>query len=278
MKVGFLFYANQWTSSLEQIVQAFTAEGHYVFLMINDAKQRRLVADKFADNPHIHIEQLLDGVSVGDLSLAKYYLLMMRSGLENPEIKYFITLGEPLAPLKTNQYLEQFLDEYYPANFCKIFEQTIDSKYFDRYYPYTNLKSFGSSKLIQNWSKMTANLLVFLRIKRKPIEGMVVGSSSFMVSDQGAKQLVAHMEYLLDNFKLSWFPEQIALPTMLKKFTTQKHINNNYILTNQIKPFAEVTPIAFSEKDLMAQQLFGGPYDQNVVQRLLKHYHQKNTV
>lgn len=198
---------------------------------------------------------------------------MMRKGLLNPEIKYFIALQEHMAPLKTNAYIEDFLQEQYPANFYKIFEQSIDRKYLERYFPYTNLKSFSTSKLLQNWSKTTAALLSVLRIKRKPSQNIVVGSPYFMISDQGAHELVNQVEYLLDNFKLSWFPEQIALPTMLHKFTTQKHINNHYILNNQTKPFSLATPIDFSENDLTAQQLFGGPYDLAILQQLIQYYH-----
>lgn len=44
MKIAFLFHTSQWTRGLEQIIQAFTKEGHYVYLMINDAKQRKQIA------------------------------------------------------------------------------------------------------------------------------------------------------------------------------------------------------------------------------------------
>ncbi len=273
MKIAFLFQTSQWTRGLEQIIQAFTKEGHYVYLMINDAKQRKQIARDYKNNPHIHIELEYEYANSGDLSLPKFYLLMMRKGLLNPEIKYFIALQEHMAPLKTNAYIEDFLQEQYPANFYKIFEQSIDRKYLERYFPYTNLKSFSTSKLLQNWSKTTAALLSVLRIKRKPSQNIVVGSPYFMISDQGAHELVNQMEYLLDNFKLSWFPEQIALPTMLHKFTTQKHINNHYILNNQTKPFSLATPIDFSENDLTAQQLFGGPYDLAILQQLIQYYH-----
>ncbi len=273
MKIAFLFHTSQWTRGLEQIIQAFTKEGHYVYLMINDAKQRKQIARDYKNNSHIHIELEYEYANSGDLSLPKFYLLMMRKGLLNPEIKYFIALQEHMAPLKTNAYIEDFLQEQYPANFYKIFEQSIDRKYLERYFPYTNLKSFSTSKLLQNWSKTTAALLSVLRIKRKPSQNIVVGSPYFMISDQGAHELVNQVEYLLDNFKLSWFPEQIALPTMLHKFTTQKHINNHYILNNQTKPFSLATPIDFSENDLTAQQLFGGPYDLAILQQLIQYYH-----
>ena len=273
MKIAFLFHTSQWTRGLEQIIQAFTKEGHYVYLMINDAKQRKQIANDFKNNPRIHIEIEYEYANSGDLSLPKFYLLMMRKGLLNYEIKYFVALKEQMAPLKTNTYIEEFLQEQYPANFYKIFEQTIDRKYVERYFPYTNLKSFSTSKLLQRWSKTTAAFLSVLRIKRKPSTDIVVGSPYFMISDQGARELVNQMEYLLDNFKLSWFPEQIALPTMLQKFTSQKHINNHYILNNQTKPFSPATLIDFSDNDLAAQQLFGGPYDLAILQQLIQHYH-----
>ncbi len=272
MKIAFLYHTHEVSKELVRNIRSLSNQGHYVFLLVNDANGRKEAYYELSTSPTVHVEQEVEFANSGDLSLPRYYLLMMRKGLENPNIKYFVTIHPHMAPLKTNTYIEEFLTKHYPSNFYKVFEQPIDAKYIQRYFPYTNIKSFATSKFTQNWSKATASLLNLVGIRRKPIEKPLVASQYYMISDQGARDLVANIEYLLDNFKLSWFPEQIAIPTMLDKFATQMHINNNYILSNQTCPFTIPTVIDFNPMDFNSEQLFGGPFDYGTIKELLAHY------
>lgn len=275
MKLGFLFYTHSMDQSLVRTVRSLTKWDHNVYLMINEEKDRQQARYHFSMNHRVHIENELEFANEGDLSLPRFYLHMMKKAVIEDTCDYVIALDKSMVPTISNEALENFFEKHYPTNFYYVSPQPPDSKRINRYYPYTNIKSFSTSKFTQGWSKATAAILNFFHITRKPLPNPQVGSAYFAMSAEGVRDILDYFSFLTDHFMLSWWPHQTGLIMLFEQFCQQPHENIEiaYYHPQPFTPFQALQPIKDEDVPTTLDHLFiGGLSDEKHKQFLKQHY------
>lgn len=272
MKIAYLIHTQTMSNELVRVIRKLTQTSDHVFLMVNQDDQRQEAYFELSTNHRVHIEQDIPYATEGDLSLTRFYLHMMKKALEMDHFKYFINLQTGMAPLQNEETIHNFLEEHYPTNFYTLYPHEVPQKYLKRYYPFTNFISFGTSKFTRAWSTTTAAILNILTINRKSIKTTHVGSQYFIISDQGAKQLVEHLIFCTDNYKLGWYPEQTCLPTMFESFMTQPNLNAPFLIgpDNNIHLWQSAQSLEIDYST--ANQLFGGTFNLEQIRQIIKNY------
>ncbi|MDI9518205.1 MAG: beta-1,6-N-acetylglucosaminyltransferase [Bacillota bacterium] len=263
MRLGFLIQTDTLERQTIQLIRALTNNNHAVFIIINDDKDRQEAFYNFSTSRLIHIEQDLPYANIGDLSLSYFYLHMMKKGIEQYRIDYFISLDPRMVPLKNDEEMISFFEKYYPQNFYIIDKEKPDPKRINRYYPFTNFKSFSTNAFVQNYSKATAFILNTLGIRRRLNFEVLQGLPYFAISNEGAKLLIQDIRFITDYFKLSWFCEKTGLITLF-----DKHLKDTQNDT-QIFDFKDNNTLDNSSKDNI---LFGGIYSEKEAKLAINKY------
>lgn len=275
MRIAYIIHAQKMDNGTVRVIRYLTSQEDHVFLIINDKDDRVDASYSFSANPKVHVEQEFPYAQEGDLSLTRYHLLCMKKGLEMGGFKYFINLDAMMTPLKTIEEVHEHLSQIYPSNVYQILENNPNKKQINmvlKYHAFTNILSFPTNNFVRNFSKSAAFLLSLVGIKRKLEDKIVLGSQYFVISDQGAKQLVENIGYSSTHFKLSWYPEQSCMIMMLEKFCTQTHLNtsHHYVgpkgvvnLSSGARPLFDVD---FKQLDVW----FAGQFDRDTIKEILK--------
>lgn len=236
MKIAYLIHSERDYDEVIETLNQLVKQNDHAFIIINDNDLRDKVAFVFADHPRVHISHTQEFAQEGDLSLARGTIIQMKEALEYDQFDYFINLTDGMMPLKSRKEIVEFLekqpgkDYYYVAS-----KETPElKKKAERYYMFTNLLAFPTSKFIRGLTRGNAVLFSKLGLKRKVDDAYQIGSPWFMLSNETVKKLVVHFEYVSNTFKMAWYPEEMYIPMMMEKFIytdrADDHINNDYRL------------------------------------------------
>lgn len=281
MKIAYIIHTQKMDNGTVRVIRYLTSQEDHVFLMINDKNDRIDASYSFSANPRVHVEQEFPYAQEGDLSLTRFYLLSMKKGLEIGGFKYFVNLDARMTPIKTIEHIHEQLTQIYPSNVYKILENNPSKKQITnvlKYHAFTNILSFPTRTFVRNFSKSTAFILHLFGIKRKLDDKIVLGSQYFVISDQGAKQLVDNISYSSTFFKLSWYPEQSCLIMMLEKFCSQEHLDKQYHFVGPnglVELSSGARPLDTIDINT-TNYLFAGQFDRDTIKKILKDLKKNN--
>ena len=287
MKIAYLMYSGRKFYDIVPVVRKLVKQGDHVFIMVSDDKARDEVTVAAAANRKIHISRKLEFAQEGDLSLARGTLLQIRDALdlEDVHFDYFINLSEGMLPVKTREEIVSFLEEnpgdYYYVDRSEKEDPKLRKKTL-KYYAYTNLLAFPKSRWVRGHTKVLANFLDLIGVRRTLEDEILIGSPWFILTGETAKVLAENYAYCSDKFKLSWYPEEQVFAMMLAKFLPDhSHINKDLRVVGPNGSWTEGQgPRALKEEVLNAhpEALYGGTFfdtdNQELYERMLEKYNE----
>lgn len=233
MKIAYLLHTERDYEEIIEITNQLIKQGDHVFMMINDNSLRDKISFVYADDLKVHISHTQEFAQEGDLSLARGTIIQIKEALDIYAFDYFINLTDSMLPIKTRSEIVSYLEEHSGKDFYYI-DRNEDPqlrKKAEKYYTFTNLLAFPTSKFVRGITKATASVLSSLGIRRKLKDSYIIGSPWFILTNESAQKLAAHYDYVSTTFKLSWYPEEMYIPMMMKKFVydtkEDDHINND---------------------------------------------------
>ncbi|EFP59858.1 glycogen branching protein [Erysipelotrichaceae bacterium AF15-26LB] len=234
MRIAYLVHTDRNYEEIIELVNQLTKQEDHVFIMINDNDLRDQIFFVYADFPRVHISKRQEYGQSGDLSLARGTIIQMKEALEIGGFDYFINLTDGMMPVKPRTEIISFLKENNGKDFYYVScdEDQALRKKADRYYPFTNMLAFPTSKFIRALSKGTAAIFDLLHIKRNLTDHYSIGSPWFMLTRESANTLAEKFSYVADTFKLGWYPEEYYISMMMQKFVyvdgkEDTHINKD---------------------------------------------------
>jgi len=287
MKIAYLMYSGRKYYDIVPVCRKLARQGDHVFIMVSDEKARDEVAVAVAGNRRVHISRKLEFAQEGDMSLPRGTLLQMRDAfdLEDQTFDYFINLSEGMLPVKTRDEIVSFLQEnpgdYYYIDRSEKEDPSLRTKTL-KYYTYTNMLLFPTSRWIRFNTKVAANFLNLLGVRRKLDEEILIGSPWFILTNETARVLAENYAYCSEKFKLSWYPEEQVYAMMINRFLpNHPHFNKDLRVVGPDGSWKEGQGArALSEEVLNAhpEALFGGTFfdsdNEELYQRMLEKYNE----
>lgn len=277
-----LAYLINTTSSYEEIVciiNTLIKQDDHVFIMINDNGVRDKISFTYADDKRVHISHKQEYAQEGDLSLARGTMLQICDALATDEFDYFINLTDQMIPIKTRTEIISLLTSNNNADYVHYsnLNETEIKKEREKYYFFTNLINFPTSKLSRLVSKGIANILKLFNKKHKLTDTYYLGSPWFMLSNKTAKVLAEHFDYISEHYKFTLYPEEMYIQMMIKKYHLDNNIiNNDYRITGEKGYWIPCEPIKEINNDLLnnCDCLFAGKIsgDNELFEKYLKNY------
>ena len=211
-------------------------QGDDVYLMVNDDDLRDDLILSYCDTPNLHVAHHQQTALPADMSLPRGFIVLMKDALEfekeDGSFTYdrFIIMTDGMIPTKSKaqlvEYLEAHEDEdiYYEVDNSDENEEV--KKRFENYAFFTNSYDFQKSKTIRAMNKMTSSLVHSFK-KREIEDTIYISYPWFILTHESAKALADNLAYCSNTFKMCLYPEEMAIATMLHKFSNVDHHNEN---------------------------------------------------
>ena len=287
MRIAYLLYSGRKYYDIVPVCQKLAKQGDHVFIMVSDDKARDEVTVAFAASRRVHISRKLEFAQEGDMSLARGTLLQMRDAfeVEDVEFDYFINLTEGMLPVKTREEIVNFLEEnpgdYYYVDRTEDEDPELRKKTL-KYYTYTNMLVFPKSKWVRWNTKVAANFLNLIGVRRTLDDKIQIGSPWFILTKDTAKVLAENYAYCSDKFKLSWYPEENVFSMMIAKFAPDHtHTNKDLRVVGPNGSWIEsqsARPLSREVLEQHPEALFGGTFfddqDEALYKEILERYNE----
>ena len=258
MKIAYLIhYMKKNYDELSENLDTILDAGDDCFLIVNDDDLRDELMLAYANEPRMHLVHKQEAALPGDLSSPRGMIIQISDALEFEEengftYDAFINLTDGMLPITSKQKLEQYLNQY-PDQDIYYIETTSENDpdlmtRFEEYAFFTNSIDFQKSKVIQGMNKFTANIIH--NFKQKKLDDVLVLTYPwFILRHESAKALSENLSYCSNNFKMCLYPEELAIGTMLKKFSPLSHHNANIWRVNTDGKYQFETPISNVSRD-----------------------------
>ena len=201
MKIAYLMhYMKNNFEEITENLDILINQGDDVYLMVNDDDLRDDLILSYCDTPNLHVAHR------------------------------FIIMTDGMIPTKSKaqlvKYLETHEDEdiYYEVDNSD--ENVEVKKRFENYAFFTNSYDFQKSKTIRAMNKMTSSLVHSFK-KREIEDTIYISYPWFILTHESAKALADNLAYCSNTFKMCLYPEEMAIATMLHKFSNVDHHNEN---------------------------------------------------
>lgn len=270
MKIAYcIHYLGKSFDELSENIDQLIEFGDDVFVMINDDDLRDEMVITYADEPAVHISQIQQQALHGDLSLPRGQIVQLRNALdaeinEHKHYDRFITLTDGLLPLKSRKEIVKYLDAHEGQDIYYVISDSDQDesikKRFENYAFFTNTLSFQKSMMVKGMNAITSKIVH--NFKQREIEDTLVLSYPwFILTHESAKALADAFPYCSNTFKMSLYPEEMAIATMLRKFSPVPHHNESvWIVGDQgdYKLQSIIQPLSQNAIDTHPKALFGG--------------------
>ncbi len=291
MKIAYLMYSGRKAYDIIPVCRELIKQGDHCFIMVNDDGPRDEVTVAFGNDPRVHISRNQEFAQEGDMSLARGTLLQMKDAFayEDAEFDYFINLTEGSLPVKSRSEIVSFLENNPGDHYYVDHSEDTDPnlrKFALKYYCYTNMLVFPKNNWVRGNCKVMANFLNLLHIRRTLDDKFQVGSPWFILTKETAQVLVDNYPYVSENFKLSWYAEEMYIPMMIDKFMPgHTHDNNDYRVVGPDGSWIHSQggrPVAREVLEAHPEALFGTTFfddddhDAELYEEVLKIYNSKN--
>lgn len=254
MKIAYtMIYEGKDFEEITENIDQLLDQGDHVFLILNDEDLHDQLILSYCNEPAFHMVQGQPGALAGDLSSARGVVVSIKEALayqENADIQFdaFINLTDGMIPIKSKSEIDAYIQSYKDQDiyFVKATSNE-DPTILERWKEYslfTNSMDFQKSRFIQGINSITAKAIS--NFKHKEIDDVLVLSYPwFILTPASAKALAENLAYCSDTFKMCQYPEEMAIATMLHKFSNVEHHNENvwvcgndgeYVFEKPIKP------------------------------------------
>lgn len=252
MKIAYLIHYSEKnfeeiTENLDQIIDA----GDDCYVIINDNDLRDDILLSYSGEPRMRLCHTIDAVLPGDLSMIRGQILQIKDALEFEEEEgfqydYFINLSDGMLPIKKREELIAYLEQHKGEDIYYTLDDSNSNpdleKRFEEYAFFTNAYDFQKSKMIRGMNKVTANIVHSFK-QRKIDDTLVLTYPWFILTHESAKILADNLGYCSDVFKMTLYPEELVIGTMLRKFSNVKHHNENIWVANEDGSYKLESPI-----------------------------------
>lgn len=262
MRIAYLmqYTENNYDEITENIDQLIDA-GDDVYIILNSPDLRDDMTLAYCDEPALHIVHEQDGALPADLSMPRGFIVEMRNALEyeeEDEIKYdyFITLTDGMLPIVKKAELEEYLNQHSTKDIYYITGNSQEdeevARRFEDYAFFTNAYDFQKSKMIRGMNKLTANVIHNFK-QRTTDDTLYLSYPWFILTHDSAQALVDNFGYCAETFKMCLYPEELCLATMLQKFSTVEHVNENVWLSGETGKYEFKKPVSNITQELLDQ-------------------------
>lgn len=253
MKIAYcmLYSENNYEELTENIDQLLDG-GDDVYVMINDDKVRDDVFIAYVDEPRMHVATRQQSAIPADLSLPRGWIYQMMDALDyeeqsqNVHYDYIITLTDGMLPIVSKEKMDEFLTSLNGKD-CYWVESTTDTdedlkKRIEEYAFFTNSFDFQKSKMIQGMNNMTASIVKHFK-HREVKDRVVLTYPWFILTRNSAIDLVENFDYCSNTFLMCKYPEELAIGTMLDKFSENEHVNKKFVISGESMDYEFEQPI-----------------------------------
>ncbi len=263
MKIAYcMLYTENNYEELSENIDQFLDAGDDVYVMINDDKTRDDTFIAYVDEPRVHVATRQQSAIPADLSLPRGWIYQMMEALDYEEqnekvhYDYFITLTDGMLPIVSKEKMDAFLKNLEGKD-CYWIESTTDTdedlkKRIAEYAFFTNSFDFQKSKVIQGMNNVTASIVK--HFKQRDIKDKIVLTYPwFILTRNSAIDLVENFDYCSNTFLMCKYPEELAIGTMLDKFSENEHVNAKFVLSGNSMEYTFEAPIQNTTlKDIQA--------------------------
>ncbi len=252
MRIAYLMqYTDKDYDEVTENIDQFIDGGDDVYILCNESGIRDDMMLAYCDEPKLQIIYEQDGALPADLSMPRGFLVQMKKALEVEQTEgftydYFITLSDGMLPLVSREELVSYLNEhkgqdiYYEVGNSKDNEDI--QRRFEDYAFFTNTMDFQKSRLIRGMNKMTSTVLHNFK-QREFTDTIYQSYPWFILTHDSVQALAENIGYCSDTFKMSLYPEELALATMLHKFSKVPHHNENVWLCGKTADYQFTKPV-----------------------------------
>ena len=265
MRIAYLMhYMKKNFDEITENLDILINQGDDVYLMVNEDDLRDDLVLAYCDTPNLHIAHHQQTALPADMSLPRGFIVLIKDAIEyETEARFqydrFITMTDGMictvSKNKLVEYLNQHENEdiYYEVDNSENNEEV--NKRFENYAFFTNSYDFQTSKTIRAMNKVTSKLVHSFK-QRKIEDTIYVSYPWFILTHESAQILADNLAYCSNTFKMCLYPEEMAIATMLHKFSNVKHHNENVWACGNTGEYQFQKPVEKTNKDVIKDKLF----------------------
>ena len=265
MKIAYLMhYMKKNFEELTENLDILINQGDDVYIMFNEDDLRDDLILAYCDTPSLHVAHHQQTALPADMSLPRGFIVLMKDAIEYEKeagFQYdrFITMTDGMICTVSKNTLVDFLNQhqnediYYEVDNSDQNEEV--KKRFEDYAFFTNSYDFQSSKTIRAMNKVTSKLVHSFK-QRKTEDTIYVSYPWFILTHESAQVLVDNLAYCSNTFKMCLYPEEMAIATMLHKFSTIPHYNENLWACGQTGEYSFQKPMENVAREQIKNKFF----------------------
>lgn len=236
MKIAYcMHYIGTSFDELSENLDTLIEFGDDVFVMINDDDLRDQIVITYADEPAVHVSQVQQQALAGDLSLPRGQIVQLRNAFDaqvNEKKHYdrFVLMTDGMMPVRSRKDIVSYFEKLEGKDIYYVLSDSDTdgsiAKRFESYAFFTNTMSFQKSAMVKGMNAMTSKLVHSFK-QRRIDDTLVLSYPWFVLTPQSARTLADAFPYCSNTFKMCLYPEELAIATMLRKFSPVEHVNEN---------------------------------------------------
>lgn len=214
---AFLLVAFNDFSLLEYRIRLLDDPRNTIFLVVDDKSgdyDRQRLTNALTYSELIFIPQFK--IYWAGLSQMKASLELLEAAYNHKTsfIYYHYLMGADL-PIKSNQYIHDFCEQHYPAEFLEFEKAAYDFSTFKKtyYHFFVENNMFRTKKWAKCLNYGPVKLQQWLGIKRKEEKKLYAGSALYSITDRFAEYLVQHKEKIYKEYRWTLSCDEVYLQT-----------------------------------------------------------------
>lgn len=232
MKHAYLIIAHNEYPVLKALLKMLDNDRNTIFLHIDYRAQSLYEAMKAFHTSKADLQILSHRIPVywGDISQVKVEYLLLETAMHYGNYDYYHLLSGVDLPLKSQQDIHRFFDQYPGKEFVSFWNTPAHQKDLNRkvsyYYYLTQYRRPG-----EKWHALATpffNLLLIIQkafgIRRKKETDFQKGAQWFSITQAFAKYLISQKDWVLKRFKHTLCPDEIFVQTVLWNSPFKKNI------------------------------------------------------
>ena len=259
-----MHYMKKNFEELTENLDILINQGDDVYIMVNEDDLRDDLILAYCDTPSLHVAHHQQTALPADMSLPRGFIVLMKDALEYEKEADFtydrvITMTDGMICTVSKNTLTNYLNEhenediYYEVDNSDQNEEV--KKRFEDYAFFTNSYDFQSSKTIRAMNKVTSKLVHSFK-QRKTEDTIYVSYPWFILTHESAQILVDNLAYCSNTFKMCLYPEEMAIATMLHKFSPVNHHNENIWACGKDGEYSFQKPMENVARDQIQDKFF----------------------
>lgn len=264
-KHAYLIMAHNNFYILERLLKLLDDERNDIYLHV-DKKAKQFDSEmikKIVKKSNIYIVHRMK-VNWGAFSMVRCELLLLEQATNNGKYEYYHLLSGIDLPLKTQDYIHEFMNQNQGKIFLhfageKIEKQNNIISRVSRYY-FMQEYMKHKNKVIRKASIKLKNVLDKIQIKlktdrtKKIGKDIKTGAQWFSITDECARYILKNKKYINKHFKFTYCPDELFIQTLIynTKFMDKLYYNkmdDNYISCMRKIDWTRGCPYVYKRED-----------------------------